>query len=57
MWNIFSRDSVKDFPYEITECPNYGFNNKSLWKLTKGKKKVNNDCILKTYLLFETYIM
>lgn len=40
MWNIFSRDSSKDFPFEVTECPSYGFNNNSLWKLNKGKKKV-----------------
>jgi hypothetical protein len=40
MWTIFSRDSSKDFPFEITECPNYEFNDKSLWKLNKGKKKV-----------------
>lgn len=40
MWTIFSRDSSKDFPFEITECPNYQFNEKSLWKLNKGKKKV-----------------
>lgn len=57
MWGIFSRDSVKDFSYEITECPNYGFNERSLWKLTKGRKKVRNYCILKTYLLFITHIM
>lgn len=40
MWTIFSRDSYKDFPFEITELQNYDFNNKSLWKLNKGKKKV-----------------
>ncbi|XP_025207454.1 N-terminal kinase-like protein isoform X2 [Melanaphis sacchari] len=39
MWTIFSRDSSKDFPYEISESPNYRFNEKSLWKLNKGKKK------------------
>ncbi|XP_015376715.1 PREDICTED: N-terminal kinase-like protein [Diuraphis noxia] len=39
MWTIFSRDSSKDFPYEISESPRYGFNEKSLWKLNKGKKK------------------
>lgn len=39
MWNIFSRDSSKDFPFEVTESPSYGFNNNSLWKLNKGKKK------------------
>ncbi|KAF0766310.1 N-terminal kinase-like protein isoform X1 [Aphis craccivora] len=39
MWTIFSRDSSKDFPYEISESPSYGFNEKSLWKLNKGKKK------------------
>ncbi|XP_025409122.1 N-terminal kinase-like protein [Sipha flava] len=42
MWTIFSRDSSKDFPFEITECPNYEFNDKSLWKLNKGKKKNTN---------------
>lgn len=40
MWTIFSRDASKDFPFEITECPNYEFNVKSLWKLNRGKKKV-----------------
>ncbi|VVC26936.1 Hypothetical protein CINCED_3A008055 [Cinara cedri] len=39
MWTIFSRDSSKDFPYEITDCGNYEFNKKSLWNLNKGKKK------------------
>ncbi|XP_001949439.2 N-terminal kinase-like protein isoform X1 [Acyrthosiphon pisum] len=39
MWTIFSRDSSKDFPYEISESPKYVFNEKSLWKLNKGKKK------------------
>ncbi|XP_050439398.1 N-terminal kinase-like protein isoform X2 [Adelges cooleyi] len=42
MWTIFSRDSSKDFPFEITEPSNYGFNEKSLWKLNKGKKKSTN---------------
>lgn len=40
MWTIFSRDPSKDFPYEITKCPNYEFNQKSLWELKKGRKKV-----------------
>lgn len=42
MWNIFTRDSSKDFSFEVTECPNYKFNEKSLWKLNKGKRKVKN---------------
>ncbi|XP_050528377.1 N-terminal kinase-like protein [Daktulosphaira vitifoliae] len=44
MWTIFSRDSSKDFPFEIIGSLNYRFNEKSLWKLNKGKKKgTNND--------------
>lgn len=53
MWTIFSRDSSKDFPFEITESLNYKFNEKSLWKLNKGKKKV----ILNVYFILVLNIL
>ncbi|EDW81177.2 uncharacterized protein Dwil_GK11922 [Drosophila willistoni] len=38
MWSFFSRDSSKDFPYEIGE-PVAGFDNYSIWQLHKAKRK------------------
>ncbi|KAG5673992.1 hypothetical protein PVAND_003987 [Polypedilum vanderplanki] len=38
MWSFFSRDSTKDFPYEIGENV-AGFEEKSIWTLKKGKRK------------------
>lgn len=44
MWSFFSRDPAKDFHYDIGEkIP--GLENKSIWSLHHGKKKV----ILKEY--------
>ncbi|XP_070491007.1 N-terminal kinase-like protein isoform X2 [Chironomus tepperi] len=38
MWSFFSRDTSKDFPYEIVENV-AGFEEKSIWSLKKGKRK------------------
>ncbi|CAH1729958.1 unnamed protein product [Chironomus riparius] len=38
MWSFFSRDTSKDFPYEIVENVT-GFEEKSIWSLKKGKRK------------------
>ena len=40
MWSFFSRDPSKDFPYEIAEHVT-GTENYMIWKLHKGKKKVD----------------
>ena len=41
MWSFFSRDPLKDLPYEIGERVNAaGFEEKSLWALHDGKRKV-----------------
>ncbi|XP_058063107.1 N-terminal kinase-like protein [Anopheles bellator] len=42
MWSFFSRDSSKDFPYEIGE-PVQQFDAKSIWALHRGKRKATND--------------
>lgn len=42
MWSFFSRDSTKDFPYEIGEQV-HGLESKSIWSLHKGKKKNTTD--------------
>lgn len=39
MWSFFSRDPSKDFPYDVGE-PVPGLEDKSVWSLHKGKKKV-----------------
>lgn len=38
MWSFFSRDSSKDFPYEIGELVP-GFEARSIWSLHKAKRK------------------
>lgn len=38
MWNLFSRDSAKDFPYEINQQSIISDTN-SVWSICKGKKK------------------
>ncbi|XP_058443851.1 N-terminal kinase-like protein isoform X2 [Malaya genurostris] len=38
MWSFFSRDSTKDFPYEIGE-PVQQFDSRSIWSLHRGKRK------------------
>uniref|UniRef100_A0A182YH42 N-terminal kinase-like protein n=1 Tax=Anopheles stephensi TaxID=30069 RepID=A0A182YH42_ANOST len=42
MWSFFSRDSSKDFPYEIGEQVQQ-FDTKSIWSLHRGKRKGTND--------------
>ncbi|XP_053678408.1 N-terminal kinase-like protein isoform X2 [Anopheles nili] len=42
MWSFFSRDSSKDFPYEIGD-PVQQFDTKSIWSLHRGKRKATND--------------
>lgn len=42
MWSFFSRDSTKDFPYEIGDIIS-GIETKSIWSLHKGKRKGTND--------------
>ena len=39
MWSIFSRDPTKDFAYVIGENT-AGLEEKSVWSLHQGKKKV-----------------
>lgn len=41
MWSFFSRDSTKDFPYEIGE-PVAGLESQSIWTLHKAKRKGTN---------------
>lgn len=38
MWSFFSRDSSKEFPYEIGELVP-GFETRSIWSLHKAKRK------------------
>ncbi|XP_067939305.1 N-terminal kinase-like protein [Watersipora subatra] len=42
MWSIFSRDPASSFSYEILEFCS-GLEDKSLWRLHKGKKKTTGD--------------
>ncbi|KAH8359450.1 hypothetical protein KR093_006810 [Drosophila rubida] len=42
MWSFFSRDSSKDFPYDIGE-PVAGFENYSIWTLHKAKRKATQE--------------
>lgn len=42
MWSFFSRDSSKDFPYELGE-PINGFESKSIFSLHKAKRKSTNE--------------
>ncbi|XP_013119364.1 N-terminal kinase-like protein [Stomoxys calcitrans] len=42
MWSFFSRDSSKDFPYDIGE-PVAGFENHSIWTLHKAKRKATQE--------------
>ncbi|XP_063697894.1 N-terminal kinase-like protein isoform X2 [Culicoides brevitarsis] len=42
MWSFFSRDSSKDFPYELGE-PIDGFESKSIFSLHKAKRKGSNE--------------
>ncbi|XP_017005276.2 N-terminal kinase-like protein [Drosophila takahashii] len=42
MWSFFSRDSSKDFPYDIGE-PVGGFDQYSIWTLHKAKRKTTQE--------------
>lgn len=42
MWSFFSRDSSKDFPYEIGELQP-GLEAKGIWSLHKAKRKNSGD--------------
>lgn len=42
MWSFFSRDSSKDFPYEIGECV-ASLDAKTIWSLHRAKKKNTNE--------------
>lgn len=42
MWSFFSRDSSKEFPYEIGECVS-GLDSRSIWTLHKAKRKGTNE--------------
>lgn len=45
MWGLFSRDPTKDFNYELgVKIP--GLEDKSLWTLHSGKKKVLQPIII-----------
>jgi SCY1-like protein 1 len=41
MWSFWSRDPTKDFGYEIGEIITSYDQDKSIWVLHKGKKKVS----------------
>lgn len=43
MWSFFSRDTTKDFPYDIGEQVSGGLDGRGIWSLHKGKKKNSND--------------
>lgn len=40
MWSFFSRDSSKEFPYEIGDCV---ADARSIWTLHKAKRKTTNE--------------
>lgn len=40
MWSFFSRDTSKDFPFEIGECIG---DTKSIWSLHRAKRKSTNE--------------
>lgn len=42
MWSFFSRDSSKDFPYDIGEQV-HGFDQRSIWSLHRAKRKNTNE--------------
>lgn len=39
MWSFFSRDSTKDFPYEIGELLPGGLEQRSIWSLHRARRK------------------
>lgn len=44
MWSFFTRDAVKDFPYEISN-ETEDTDNFSIWKLHQGKKKASGEVV------------
>lgn len=42
MWSFFSRDTSKEFPFEIGEIVG-GIDTKSIWSLHKAKRKTTNE--------------
>lgn len=42
MWSFFSRDSSKEFPYEIGDCV-ASLDAKSIWSLHKAKRKNSSE--------------
>ena len=50
MWSFFSRDPAKDFQYEIGEKVT-GLEEKSIWILHRGKKKVGINISFKAKVL------
>lgn len=42
MWSFFSRDSAKDFPYEIGEVLPGGLEQRSIWSLHRARRKTPN---------------
>jgi len=59
MW-FFSRDPSKDFNYEIGD-PISGLEDKSVWKIHKGKKKVcfiqSDHWLINSFIIYLFYIM
>lgn len=41
MWSFFSRDSTKDFPYEIGELLPGGLEQRSIWSLHRARRKTS----------------
>lgn len=44
MWSFFTRDAVKDFPYEISN-ETEDIDSSSIWKLHQGKKKSSGEMV------------
>lgn len=44
MWSFFSRDSSKDFPYDIGEHV-AGYDSSSIWSLHRAKRKNTNESV------------
>lgn len=49
MWSFFSRDSTKDFPYEIGELVP-GLESKSIWSLHKARRKNTTDEVVSVFV-------
>ena len=52
MWSFFSRDPLKDLPFELGErITTPGLEDKSLWSLHDGKRKVGLGQLLQMFLM------